>query len=91
MENQPSTWIMGQTSVPFRCWHRKSITTDLHYPKSTIAIWWLLPETQADVPSFIHSTNHLMIAFLIDSRVFSQPLAIHCSIRYSICSQKAYI
>lgn len=32
------------------------MTTYLHDPKDTIAIWWLLPETQAEVHLFIQQT-----------------------------------
>lgn len=36
----------------------ESTHTYLHNPKSTTAIWWLLPEAQAELHSFIQQTFH---------------------------------
>lgn len=57
------------TSVYFRYSRRKSVTRYLHDPKGTIAIWWLLPDTQAEVLSFIQERFHEHL--LNDKQAFS--------------------
>lgn len=63
--------LWEQTSVYFRCSPRKSMHTYLHNPKSTIAIWWLLPETQAELHLFIQQTFHQHL--LVTDRLSPSP------------------
>ena len=65
------------------------MTTYLHDPKNTTAIWWLLPETQAEVHLFIQQTVREYL--LSDRQAFSWLLKIHCRIRKGLCSQNIYI